>query len=457
MRFWNKKENERAVDNNSTEEGESQENEQKFDESDDILKELYFSDSTSAITMDQALEIPAVQSAIEKISNIVSTLDIQLYKAVHKDGECRAELVKHDPRVELINQDTGDTLDGVMLKKALVRDYFLSGRAHAYINKVGNEVKSIHYVDATLVSFNENTDPIFKDYDILVNGNTYMPFDFLTITRNSKNGYKGKGIVDENNNVLNVGYSMVLEELRQIKNGGQKKGYVKSKHKLAKGALEELKSAWRKLYKSDDSVIVLNDGLDFGEISNTAVEMQLKEKKDSNTKDIHALFGISDINNDIDVIKNAVMPFLNAFEKGCDRVLLLEEEKENEYYFKFDVKNLLKGTIKERYEAYNSAIKTGWMSRNEARYFEDLEKIDGLDLITFSLGEVIFDIETKKFFTPNTGDKTDLSKEEKLEEKPEEKEEVTDQEELEEPEEKEEETEGGEDNEDRGKEQESDN
>lgn len=446
MRFWNRKENERAVENNTTEEQDSEEKEKVFDETDDILREMYFSNSNSTITKEQALEIPAVQATIEKIASIVSTLDIGLYKVTHEDGECKAELVKHDPRVELINQDTGDTLDGVMFKKSLVRDYFLEGRAHAYINKIGNDVKSIHYVDASLVAFNENTDPIFKNYDILVNGKTYMPFDFLTITRNSKNGYSGKSIVDENNNVLNVGYSMVLEELRQIKNGGQKKGYVKSKHKLAKDALNELKKAWKKLYKSDESVIVLNDGLDFGEISNTAVEMQLKEKKDSNTKDIYAIFGISDISNDIDVIKNGVMPFLNAFEKGCDRVLLLEEEKEKEYYYKFDVKNLLKGTIKERYEAYNSAIKTGWLTRNEARYFEDLEKIDGLDLITFSLGEVIFDIETKKFFTPNTGDKTNLSEEEKPEE-------VIDQEKSEE---KEDEIGGGEENEDRGKKQESD-
>lgn len=382
--------------------------EQVFDETNDFLRGILLSGDTDCITETQALEIPAVQEALEKISNIVSTLNIQLCKEIIKDGKKMVKVIDFDNRVELINQDTGDTLDGVAFKKALVKDYFLKGHAHAYVNRNKNEIVSLHYVDADLVAFNENTDPIFKDYDILVNGNRYFPFDFLTVTRSTKNGYDGKGILKECNNVLNVGYSLLKEEKRQIQNGGQKKGFVKSVKKLTNQALTELKKAWRKLYKSDDSVIVLNDGLDFKEISNTAVEMEMKDKKESNTKDIHSLFGITDINNDIDVIKNAVIPFLVAFEKAADRVLLLESEKEDREYFMFDTKNLLKGTIKERYEAYKTGIQAGFISRNEARYFEDIEQIPGLDLITFSLGEVIYDIKTGKFYTPNTGEEVVL-------------------------------------------------
>lgn len=419
MAFWNRSISDNSDDTSEDDVTEETTDEEETSDEDDTSAEAIFNEdsfldlylkSIQVIGKKEALEIPAVSSAIEKIASIVSTLDVELYKVVHVDGECKAELVKHDQRVELVNQDTGDTLDGVMFKKALVRDYYLCGEAHAYINRTTrNKVKSIHYVDAMYVAYDEGVDPIFKDYDILVNGKRYMPYDFLTITRNSKDGYHGTSIIDENNNVLQVGYKMVLEELRQIKNGGQKKGYIKSKNRLSTKAMNELKSAWRKLTSSDENVIVLNEGLDFGEISNTAVETQMKEKKDSNTKDIYALFGISDINDDEDVIKNAVMPFLNAFEKALDRVLLLESEKRNEYYFKFDTRNLMKGTIKERYEAYNSAIKAGWITRNEARYAEDMEKIEGLDLITFSLGEVIYDIEEKKYFTPNTGDERNLS------------------------------------------------
>jgi HK97 family phage portal protein len=45
-----------------------------------------------------------------------------------------------------------------------------------------------------------------------------------------------------------------------------------------------------------------------------------------------------------------------------------------EYFADFILNGLLRGDIKTRYEAYRSAITTGWMSRNEARVTEDLNR-----------------------------------------------------------------------------------
>lgn len=56
MGFWNKKENERSVSDNNSEEAENEEEGQVFDETDDILKEMCFSSSNSLITKEQALE-----------------------------------------------------------------------------------------------------------------------------------------------------------------------------------------------------------------------------------------------------------------------------------------------------------------------------------------------------------------------------------------------------------------
>ena len=50
--------------------------------------------------------------------------------------------------------------------------------------------------------------------------------------------------------------------------------------KLAKEAIEALKTAWRRLYQNNtENVVVLNEGLEFQEASNTSVEMQLNENK----------------------------------------------------------------------------------------------------------------------------------------------------------------------------------
>ena len=121
--------------------------------------------------------IPSVQSCIKFASDTVSMLPIKLYKEV---GEKVAE-VKDDKRVRLLNDETGDTLDAVQFWKAMVADYYLGKGGYAYIKKGIGEVESIHYVDESQVSISKNTDPIFKDYGVMVNAKEYKPFDFIKL------------------------------------------------------------------------------------------------------------------------------------------------------------------------------------------------------------------------------------------------------------------------------------
>ncbi len=355
--------------------------------------------SDEDITAKKALSIPAFSSAIEKICNIVSLVEIKLYK----ESNGVVEEVKNDDRVFLLNDETGDTLDGVQFKKALVRDYLLYGNGYAYINRVRNKVKSIHYVECTNVSVTKGVDPIFKTYDIRVNGKSYRNFDFIKLTRNSVDGVKGVGIVEESNKVLSAMYSTMKFERNIAETGGNKKGFLKSAKKLSEEALNKLKEAWRKLYSgnSQENVIILNDGLDFQESSNNSNELQLAERKKLLTDDINSLFNIGANVSYLDFVKEEILPILEALTCALNKDLLLEKEK-GSYYFACDTKNIMKADIQARYNAYQTALNSGWLSKNEVRYMEDLEEIEGLDVITLSLGNVLYDIKTGKYYTPNT-------------------------------------------------------
>ena len=95
------------------------------------------------------------------------------------------------------------------------------------------------------------------------------------------------------------------------------------------------------------------------------------------------------------------MPIATAFATALNRDFLLEKEKKS-YYFAPDTKELLKGSLKERYDAYKIAIETGFKTRNEIRYMEDDDAIDGLDMINLGLGDVLLNAETGEIYTPNT-------------------------------------------------------
>ena len=371
---------------------------------DDVLLSAIL--SQDSISCEQALNIPAVARCVNLISETVSMIPIKLYREDTADGK-RKTVEVTDSRCDLLNEDTKDTLDGAQFKKALVRDYLLNGNAYAYINKQRNSVKSLHYVDSKNITINQNFNPIFKDYNILVHGQTYKPFEFLKILRATKDGARGSGIVEENGELLKVAYTTLKFEQNLVSTGGNKKGFINAKNRLTKEAIDALKAAWYKFYSNnDENVIILNEGLTFQEASNTSVEMQLNESKKSMSDSILEIFGMPTDWNWETFIKTAIMPILATFECALNRDLLLEKEKKS-FYFAFDTKEIIKGDIKTRFEAYKTALESNLMQIDEVRYLENLEPL-GLNFIKLGLQDVLFNPVTKEVYTPNTNQITNI-------------------------------------------------
>ena len=362
--------------------------------------------SQDSISCEQALNIPAVARCVHLIAETVSMIPIKLYREDITDGK-RKTVEIADHRCDLLNEDTKDTLDGAQFKKALVRDYLLNGNAYAYINKQRNLVKSLHYVDSKNVTINQNFDPIFKDYNVLVHGQTYKPFEFLKILRTTKDGARGSGVIEENGELLKVAYTTLKFEQNLVSTGGNKKGFINAKNRLTKEAIDALKAAWYKFYSNnDENVIILNEGLTFQEASNTSVEMQLNESKKSMSDSILEIFGVPTDWSWETFIKTAIMPILATFECALNRDLLLEKEKKS-FYFAFDTKEIIKGDIKTRFEAYKTALESNLMQIDEVRYLENLEPL-GLNFIKLGLQDVLFNPVTKEVYTPNTNQITNI-------------------------------------------------
>lgn len=356
-------------------------------------------------TKEMALQLPTVSGGIDLIANIVASTPIKLYR----ETEGKSQEVKKDHRLRLLNDETGDTLDANQFWKAITRDYFLGKGGFAYINRVKGECKSLHYVDEAHVSVLKNSDPIFKDYDILINGTTYKPFDFLKILRNTKDGAEGTPITVENGKLIEVAYESLLFERNLVKRGGNKKGFLKSEKKIDKDAMEALRTAFANLYSnSSDNMVVLNSGVDFKESSDTSTEMQLNENKLSNAIEFSKIFHIStDVmggkaneQDTASLARIAAIPLMVTIQCALNRDFLLEKEK-GALYWAFDTKELLKGSMKERFEAYRTALDANFMQVDEVRYSEDMEPL-GLNWVKLGLQDVLYDPQTKTIYTPNT-------------------------------------------------------
>jgi HK97 family phage portal protein len=360
----------------------------------DVLLRALLNDEP--IDRDKAMMLPAVSGAVDFITSAVACMPVRLYRT--KKGV--VEEMENDPRAKMLNGDTGDTLDGFQLKKAMVEDYLMGKGGYCYIERSRNDVTGLYYVNCDAVSININSDPIHKSYDIIVGNGTYKPFEFVKLLRNTKDGASGVGLTVEVAKALETGYQTLLYQLGLVKAGGNKRGFLKSQRKLGQEEIDALKTAWANLYgNSEENVVVLNNGLEFQEASSTSTEMQLNENKRTMADEINGIFHIKD--NFEETYKFAIYPIVRAFETALNRDLLLEREKRN-YFFAFDSREIIKASLKERYETYKLAKDCGIMSINEMRRNENMNQIEGLDLIDLGLGSVLFDTTTGETYTPNT-------------------------------------------------------
>lgn len=397
LRFWRKSREERAED---------------LGVRDLLLGAGLIEDS---ITRTEALNIPTLSGCVELISSLVASVPIKLFR--EENG--RVAEVKDDIRIKLLNEETGDTLTSFEMKKALVIDYLLMGNGYIYINKEKGNIRSLHYVKESDISINRNIDPIFKNYDVYINGQNYRPYNFIKLLRHTDNGFDGYGIIEENIVLLSVIYNSLKYENILSKTGGNKKGFIESEGKLGTESMLNLKEQWRNMYSNNtENCIILNKGLSFKESQATPTELQLNENKIANGSEICKILNIPPSiisgdgkanEGDFDkMFKMAILPILNSFISSINRDLLLEKEK-GSFYFGYDANELLKGDIEKRFKAYEIAIKNKILGVNEVRYKEDLEPNPLFeDSILLGLSDVLYNTKTGKVYTPNTDKISDM-------------------------------------------------
>lgn len=376
-------------------------------ECDDILLRAII--SGEPLDESTAMSVPVFSACVDFIACTIAGLPVKLYRdcAVHQT----AEEITQDRRVGLLNDDGGDLLTAYETRRAQITDMLLYGAGYMYIDKYGADIRSLRYVKKQSVSVTVNADPIFKDADLSVNGRHYFPWEFVTITRHTKNGVTGVGLLEQISKLLNTMYNEMVYEGSIARTGGNKKGFLQSEKKLTEEAMNRLKAAWRDLYANNgDNMMVLNDGVKYQQAASTSVEMQLNEHKLTNADMIALVFGLSpevvsgrsSTEEYMSAVRSSVISVVQGYQAALNRSLLTESEKAQGLYFELDTNELLRGDMTSRFNAYATALQNNIMSIDEIRYRENLPPLN-FNYMKLGLADVLYDPKTGTLITPNTG------------------------------------------------------
>lgn len=395
----------------------------KIDNSEKELRDVLLQDSEEdnniVVTRKNVLEIPSVNSGVSVISSLIASLPIKMYEL--KDGNV-TEIVE-DNRLKLLNLQAERTMSAYQMKEELIKDYLLEGNGFIYIykpDKYKNYIESLHYVKESDVSFLSNFNPIFKDVQIMINGQSYDSYNFVALTQNSKNGIQGKGLIQNNSELLTTMLTSMQREKNLAKTGGVNRGILKSAKKLSQEAMDALKKAWKNLYSGNNNAMVLNEGMDFVTVSQTSKDMELYNNKAANNKLINQILNIptsiidgtasdAEFNN---WIKVSINPILSQLENALNNSLLFESEKEKKF-FAIDTDEILKSDIEKRYRGYEIGLRAGFLTLDEVRRFENLKAIPNIgSMVRFTQGEVLYNPTENKVFNTNSSTMTELNSEE---------------------------------------------
>ncbi len=370
----------------------------------DVLNGLSPLVNGKTISRKQAMSIPVVTKSVNWIASAIASLPIKMYRRTDK-GYIE---IYDDYRLPLLNNYSGNCMTANDLKRQLIIDLLLDGNGYAYISKLGNKIEKLSYIPTSKLTYTESVDNIDKIVNVWVDGKQVQDYNVFRLVNNTKNGISGVGFISDCQDLLSTILSSLQYENNSI-SSGVRRGFLKSKSKLDKDKMDELKQAWKRLTSpSQSDVLVLNAGIEFEDASNTATESQLSQNKTINMHQILAYFGLptnffEGANSDayLTAVRIAVIPIVKQLVNALNNYLLLESEKQD-LRFDIDTSEILRINANERYNAYQTGLNSGILTIDEVRRMENLPVLD-MQYLKLGLGDVLYNIKDGKIFVPNTG------------------------------------------------------
>lgn len=386
--------------------------------------ETFFANTSSLITEEQIMKIPTVQKCMDVICGTIAQLPLYLYRE-NEDGSI--DRVYGDKREFLLNNEPNEFENSYNFKKRIVRNYLLYGVDYIVIERQDNEVVELHNLknsQVTIETFKKDSYKI-SNANIRVDGegNTqvFKPYELAIILKDSSDGLTSKGILSQGLDIFQLIYGETEYSKNIFNNGALPTGILKTDGRLSQSAVDRLRDSWRNLYsgaKNAGKTVILEEGLSYQPISLNPNDMQLTQNRKENISEVCKLFSIPESlvvssankygslqQDNIHFLQYCLNPILKAIECGIDKGMLLEQEKQEGYFWQFDTSEIVRTTEKDKFETVKVALESGVISINEARRMINLKDIND-DIMKWSLGNVLYYPQTGDMKIPNMGMET---------------------------------------------------
>ena len=360
------------------------------------------SSAGKAVTERSAMQMTAVYSCVRILAEAVAGLPLHFYK-YETDGSKKKAIDSN--LYHLLHDEPNPEMSSFVFRETLMTHLLLWGNAYAQIIRNGKgEIVALYPLMPNKMTVDRDE-----------NGILYYSYQ-----RSQEEGKEAGTVILRTKDVLHipglgfdglVGYSPIAMAKNAIglaiateeygakffANGAAPSGVLEHPGTIKDPA--RLRENWNSTFggsANSGKVAVLEEGMKYTPISISPEQAQFLETRKFQINEIARIFRVpphmvgdlekSSFSNieqqSLEFVKYTLDPWIIRWEQSLNRTLLNQEEKKT-YFFKFNVEGLLRGDYQSRMQGYATARQNGWMSANDIRELENLDKIsaeDGGDL-----------------------------------------------------------------------------
>lgn len=360
--------------------------------------------SGKTVTERSAMQMTAVYSCVRILSEAVAGLPLHLYKYTDSGGKAMA--LDH-PLYHLLHDEPNPEMSSFVFRETLMTHLLLWGNAYAQIIRNGkNEVVALYPLMPNKMSVDRDEngklyytyyrgqDEAIKNKEFAV---TLPPSDVLHIPGLGFDGLVGYSPIAMAKNA--IGMAIACEEYgaKFFANGAAPGGVLE--HPGTIKDPQRVRESWQSTFGGSgnaNKIAVLEEGMKYTPIGISPEQAQFLETRKFQINEIARIFRVpphmvgdlekSSFSNieqqSLEFVKYTLDPWVIRWEQSIQRSLLSADEK-SRYFVKFNLEGLLRGDYQSRMNGYAIGRQNGWMSANDIRELENLDRIpeeDGGDL-----------------------------------------------------------------------------
>lgn len=358
---------------------------------------FFFGGTTSGrpVTERSAMQMTAVYSCVRILAEAIAGLPLHVYRQ-SSDG-AKVKALDH-PLYRLLHDEPNPEMTSFVFRETLMTHLLLWGNAFAQVIRNGrDEVIGLYPLMPNRMTVGrDEAGRLYYEYQRMWNEPTgrfetvtLAARDVLHIPGLGFDGLVGYSPIAMAKNAIGLAQATEDHGASFFANGAAPGGVLEHPGTIKDPA--RVRESWQATFggaRNGNKIAVLEEGMKYTPISVSPEQAQFLETRKFQINEIARIFRIpphmigdlekSSFSNieqqSLEFVKYTLDPWVIRWEQAITKTLLSPCEKPG-VYVKFNVEGLLRGDYQSRMEGYAVARQNGWMSANDIRELENLDKI----------------------------------------------------------------------------------